>query len=217
MWYSDLFENLEKLFSREKSESMASYMKNRFEFLGIQKPERKAAVKSYFAESKKYDFDWNFVKLCWSKPYREAQYIGADYILMNKDRLAAEDLEKLRELITEKSWWDTVDSLDAAVGVLVMKYPELSAEMLKWADSQNIWLRRVAIDFQQKFKEQTDTALLSEIICKNFGSDEFFINKAIGWSLREFSKQNKEWVSEFIAKNSENMSPLSRREASKYL
>lgn len=89
--------------------------------------------------------------------------------------------------------------------------------MLEWAKSGSIWLRRVSIDFQQKFKDKTDTELLERIIVCNLNSNEFFINKAIGWSLREYSKINAEWVRSFISRNRNGLSSLSIKEASKYL
>lgn len=89
--------------------------------------------------------------------------------------------------------------------------------MLKWSKDKNIWLRRVSIDHQLLRKEKNDTELLEKIIVNNFGSNEFFINKAIGWALRDYSKTNKEWVSNFIKKYNNNLSSLSIREGSKYL
>jgi 3-methyladenine DNA glycosylase AlkD len=81
----------------------------------------------------------------------------------------------------------------------------------------NFWLRRIAIDHQLLRKEKTDTALLETILVGNLNHNEFFIKKAIGWSLREYSKTNLEWVATFIAKYRYQMSNLSIREASKYL
>jgi 3-methyladenine DNA glycosylase AlkD len=89
--------------------------------------------------------------------------------------------------------------------------------MLEWSISDNIWLKRVAIDFQQEYKAETNTDLLEKIICNNLGSDEFFINKAIGWSLRDYSKVNPEWVKAFLIKHKGQLSTLSLKEASKYL
>lgn len=89
--------------------------------------------------------------------------------------------------------------------------------MLEWSASDNIWLKRVSIDFQQEYKDKTNTELLEKIICNNLGSNEFFVNKAIGWSLRDYSKVNPEWVKGFLTKYKEQLSTLSIKEASKYL
>lgn len=217
MWYDNLFQELEQFRDNKQAEKMSAYMQNKFEFLGIPKPKLKEIVKPYLKESRKYDFDWEFVNICWIKDYREAQYIGINYLSMNLKKFTDKDLPKLKHLIVNKSWWDTIDSLDAMVGSIVLKNKYLENTMLEWSVSDNIWLKRVAIDFQQEYKEQTNTELLEKIIYNNFGSDEFFINKAVGWSLRDYSKVNSEWVKGFLTKYKEQLSTLSIKEASKYL
>lgn len=218
MWYDGLFEEMEAKADAEKSKSMSAYMKDLFPFLGLPKPVLSALIKPYMKAGRKQEpFDWNFVFLCWEKPYREAQYVAVGYIMEKMNRLVREDIDKLKRLITEKSWWETVDSLDAACGALVEKHPELKETMREWSRSDNLWLRRTAINFQQRFKENTDTSLLAEIIENNLNSKEFFINKAIGWSLREYSKTDAEWVRAFLSKNESGLASLSKKEASKYL
>ena len=136
---------------------------------------------------------------------------------MNSKKFTEKDLPRLKQLIINKSWWETVDSLDAIVGSIVLKYDGLEKIMLEWSVSDNIWLKRVAIDFQQEYKEKTNTELLEKIIYNNMGSNEFFVNKAIGWSLRDYSKVDPEWVKGFLDKYKEQLSTLSIKEASKYL
>ena len=89
--------------------------------------------------------------------------------------------------------------------------------MLEWSKDSNIWLKRVAILYQLSLKEKVDKQILERILVDNLGDNEFFINKAIGWALRNYSKYNPEWVREFIKKNKDNMASLSIREASKYI
>ena len=90
--------------------------------------------------------------------------------------------------------------------------------MLEWSKKENdIWLRRVAILHQLSFKEHVDKLLLETILRNNLFDSEFFINKAIGWALRDYSKVNPEWVRKFIEENRTDMANLSLREASKYL
>ena len=126
-------------------------------------------------------------------------------------------MPKLERLVVTKSWWDTVDILDRVVGSLVANHPEFEDVLLKWSLSDNIWLRRVAIDHQLLRKEKTNVQLMEKILLNNLDQTEFFINKAIGWALRDYSKTNPEWVARFIEKNRKRMSELSIREASKYL
>ena len=116
-----------------------------------------------------------------------------------------------------KSWWDTIDLLAKVVGSLIIRIEGYDQIMLEWSKDSNIWLRRVAILYQLSLKDKVDKQVLDKILVNNLGDSEFFINKAIGWALRDYSKVNPEWVRKFIEKNRSEMANLSLREASKYL
>ena len=197
---------------------MCAYMRGQFQFLGVPTTLRRAICNPYFKQAKKSKtVDWDFIQRCWANPYREFQYVAKDYLVVMQDFLTPLDVPEIRELAVTKSWWDTIDGLDRTVGNIVFSHPHLNSLILQWSCDENIWLRRIAIDHQLSRKEKTDTELLAEIIENNFESDEFFINKAIGWALREYSKTNPEWVRAFIEKSRGTMASLSIREASKYL
>lgn len=213
MWYDNLFIELEKLEDINQAVKMSNYMQNRFRFLGIPKVPLNKFIKPYLKESKKFDFDYNFILKCYSMDYREAQYIALMYLSINRKNI---DIDQLKYLIITKSWWDTIDTLDSIVGDYVINN-DMWDLMLEWSKSDNLWLRRVSIDFQLGFKEKTNTTILQEIINNNFYSKDLFINKSIGWSLREYSKTNPNWVVDFISNNKDKMSKLSIKEASKYL
>lgn len=201
----------------ENAVPMAKYMKNKFPFLGIKTPERRLISKDFFKERKKdREVDWDFIFKCYELPEREFQYLAIGYMEQVIDLFTPDDMDKFERLITTKSWWDTVDSISPIVGYLAMKYPEIKeTSILKWVESDNIWLKRVSIIFQLKYKEKTDTEFLKRAILTNANKNEFFINKAIGWALREYSKTNKEWVRNFIENH--QLSKLSIREGSKYV
>ena len=214
----DLLEELEAAKDPEKAGPMEAYMRHQFPFLGIAGPERNSLYKKYFPEAKKTKIiDWDFVDTCWEKEPREYQYVAANYLKAMQSYLTKDDLPKLEHLVVIKSWWDTVDILDRVVGSLVADHPELEEVILKWSLSDNIWLRRVAIDHQLLRKEKTNVQLMEKVLLNNLDQTEFFINKAIGWDLRDYSKTNPEWVAAFIEKNKERMAELSIKEASKYL
>ncbi|MDR1996944.1 MAG: DNA alkylation repair protein [Candidatus Margulisbacteria bacterium] len=217
--YSGLIEAFAAARNPENAAPMAAYMQNKFPFLGLNKPARAALEKNFFAKLKQESkINWKWVFELWALPEREYQYLVFDYLQVMRNFLAAEDISKLEKLITRKSWWDTVDGLDSLVGALAQKYPALlKTHIAKFSRSPNIWLKRTAIDFQLKFKDKTDTAMLSQVILANLDTGEFFVNKAIGWSLREYSKTNKKWVKEFVRRYRTKMAKLSVREASKYL
>ena len=218
MDFSKLYEEMIQHKNEEQAQKMSKYMLNKFEYIGIKTPERRKIFKNFFKEYKNEEkIDWEFVNKCWENKHREFQYIAADYLKNMKDKLTIDDIPKFKRLILKKSWWDTIDNLDMTIGTLALKDSNVNKILLEWSLDENIWLRRIAIDHQLLRKEKTNTELLEKILKNNLGQAEFFINKAIGWALRDYSKTNPEWVKNFIEKNRENMAKLSIREASKYL
>ena len=218
MEFKDLFYAMESNRDKVKATKMSAYMRNKFPFMGVDAQKRKALCKDFFRELKKSkQIDWNFVNDCWEQQYREFQYIAVDYLSLMQKFLISADVKEIKKLILSKSWWDTVDGLDSIIGSIALTYPEVNETLLIWSTDDNIWLRRVAIDHQLSRKERTNTQLLETIIKNNFEQTEFFINKAIGWSLRDYSKTDPDWVRDFINRYHDKLAPLSIKEGSKYL
>ena len=214
----DLITDLEENRNELLAESMSKYMQDKFRFLGVRGATRTEIYKKYFPDARKTKtIDWDFVENCWNKEEREFQYAVVYYLKAMQKFLKREDISRLKYLIVTKSWWDTVDLLAKVVGSLIIRIKGYDQIMLEWSKDSNIWLRRVAILYQLSLKDKVDKQVLDEILVNNLGDSEFFINKAIGWVLRDYSKYNSEWVREFIKKNKANMANLSIREASKYI
>ncbi|MDR1897554.1 MAG: DNA alkylation repair protein [Prevotellaceae bacterium] len=215
---TDIFITFNAHANAAQAVQMSAYMRNQFAYLGIPTPLRRALAKEFLAsEKKKTNIDWDFIDICWGKEEREFQYLALDYLILKKPLLTPRDVPHLKKLALDKSWWDTIDGLDRMVGGIALKYPEVNTVLLEWSVDTDFWLRRIAIDHQLDRKDKTNTVLLEQIIKNNFGQTEFFINKAIGWSLREYSKVNLDWVRNFISRYKKELAPLSIREASKYI
>ena len=214
----DLITDLEENSNELLAESMSKYMQDKFRFLGVRGATRTEIYKKYFPDARKTKtIDWDFVENCWNKEEREFQYAVVYYLKAMQKFLKREDISRLKYLIVTKSWWDTVDLLAKVVGSLIIRIKGYDQIMLEWSKDSNIWLKRVAILYQLSLKEKVDKQVLESILVNNLGDSEFFINKAIGWALRDYSKFNPEWVREFLEKNKNDMVNLSLREASKYL
>ena len=214
----DLITDLEENRNELLAESMSKYMQDKFRFLGVRGATRTEIYKKYFPDARKSKvIDWDFIENCWNKEEREFQYVIVYYLKAMQKFLKREDISRLKYLIVTKSWWDTVDLLAKVVGSLVIRIEGYDQIMLEWSKDSNMWLKRVAILYQLSLKEKVDEIILDKILVNNLGDSEFFINKAIGWALRDYSKYNPEWVKEFIRKNKDNMANLSIREASKYI
>jgi 3-methyladenine DNA glycosylase AlkD len=155
----------------------------------------------------------------WNKPEREYQYAACDLLAKFKNDLPPTFLEHpLKLLISSKSWWDTIDSLEtAAVVPLIQRNPELVSIMWDWIKSDNLWLVRTAIQHQRGLKHETDLSRLYQMCDHVVASKEFFIVKAIGWALRDCCKFDKNGVRNFLKKHSKVIGKVAVVEANRGL
>jgi len=201
------------------AQGQKAYMRNQFEFFGIKSPIRREIQKPFFVKSflpPKTELE-SIVKTLWNKPEREYQFFAQELVYKYTKHLDVNDIALVEFMVTHKSWWDTVDYIAVKlIGAYFIRFPQqLDNYIDKWLASENIWLQRCCLLYQLKSKDKMDTQRLSYIIKQLLGSKEFFINKAIGWVLREYSRTNPNWVKEFVASN--EMANLSKKEALRLL
>lgn len=199
---------------------MKKYMRDQFEYIGIPSPLRKEIVKNVlgsYKPEKKSEFI-GFVESCWAQPQREYKYAAMDFSFRQLKRMDSSFIPFYEKLIAIESWWDTVDGLTPQIiGSLIKKNIGLRSEYsMKWIESENIWYQRSAIILQLMFRNQTDFELLKKLILRRADSKEFFVRKAAGWALRQYSKMQPDAVEKFISEN-KNLSGLTVREGMKII
>ena len=200
---------------------MEAYMRNQFPFYGVMSTPRKELLKALKKEHLEV-LDSNekraFIQLLWEEEHRECQLVALDWLMQWKPKeFTASDIDLFEWLITTKSWWDTVDGIAPnVVGKYARVFPDQMKETLhRWESHDSFWIRRACLIFQLRYRQETDLDLLQYFINKFKPDREFFIQKAIGWSLREVSKWNPTWVARVVEE--EQLTGLAKREASKYI
>jgi 3-methyladenine DNA glycosylase AlkD len=202
-----------------RAASVRSYMKDIADFYGMSAPIRQTLSREFF---KQYGYPQKqyleaIVHYAWEKPEREWQYVAMDIIEHYAKKGEEVVLPLAAYMITHKSWWDTVDFIASnIVGALLKKRPDLiPSQIEEWMQSENLWLQRSCLLFQLKYRKETDEELLFGLCERLSKHKNFFIRKAIGWSLREYSKHNPKAVLEFV--QTHELSPLSSKEAIRWM
>ena len=152
----------------------------------------------------------------YSKSQRELHYCAIEILIKQlKGNYKKEDIQLIDKLIITNSWWDSVDTIAKNIlGQYLLEHPlETMKVTTCFSDSENTWLNRSAILFQLGYKQKTNFDVLQFECDKHKNSNEFFIQKAIGWALREYAKTNPEAIKKFVANT--NIKPLSKKEALK--
>ncbi|MGB5554004.1 MAG: DNA alkylation repair protein [Flavobacteriaceae bacterium] len=192
-----------------------AYLRGQFEFYGLTTTVRREIQRPFLIAQfplPKKDLS-QLVQQCMNRPQREYHYFAQELAFKYVKELEKKDIDLYEFMVCHKSWWDTVDFIATKlIGAYFKKYPEqIAAYVEKWLNSDHIWLKRSALLFQLKYKNELDPDILGVTITKLLHSKEFFINKAIGWILREYSRTDPNWVEEFV--NKTDLSNLSKREA----
>ena len=204
--------------NRDNAVHMSVYMKTRFSFFGIKTPERRKLTREWW---KKFPISseselLNLANELWNLEQREFHYVGSDTLKKYKSMLTPSALNTLKRLIINNSWWDTVDTLAAhPIGQIILNFPETGQIMDTWIEDDNMWVRRTAILHQLQFKIKTNENRLFYYCEKCMDEKEFFIRKAIGWALRQYSYTNMKSVFDFVHAHEDKLSHLSKREAMK--
>ncbi|MFV7235695.1 DNA alkylation repair protein [Flavobacterium sp. ZB4R12] len=202
----------------ENAFAMAKYMKNNFPFFGIKTEERRRIFAAIWKENKQ-EVAANARQIAlslYSKQEREFHYCAIEILIKElKGNYNLEDIQLIEKLILTNSWWDSVDTIAKYIlGEYLLEFPlETKNTLERFSKSENMWLNRSAILFQLNYKQKTNSDFLFSECLKQAHSKEFFIQKAIGWALREYAKPNPEAVKQFVANN--NLKPLSKKEALK--
>lgn len=206
----------EKKRNSENAFFMSAYMKNRFPFFGIKTPERTEIfkqLKTRFPLNQLKETRFEIAFALFEREEREFHHIALDLLLHFEKQTSPTDLPAIERLLLTHSWWDSVDRIATKLVAQVLKdSPEfVNPTVNSWRNHSSIWLNRTCIIYQLKYKTAVDVKLLTDLIYQFQTSNEFFIQKAIGWMLREYGKTNPFWVKSLT--NSIELKPLSKREA----
>jgi 3-methyladenine DNA glycosylase AlkD len=214
-------QKLQTLADASKAGPMAAYLKTDMPFYGVQKPDRVPVykeMKKRFRPLSQRNYEEAVLAL-WSLPHREEKYAAITFSLQNEVFITTKSLPLYERLIREGAWWDLVDGVasDLVGRVLLEQRRQTRPVIEQWIDDDDVWIRRTAIIVHLGHKEQTDARQLFDHCLRRAHEKEFFIRKAIGWALREYSKTAPEEVRDFLIENREVLSGLSFREGAKRL
>ena len=209
----------------ERALGQQRYMKSAMPFLGLTSPRRRQLVRPVLADpalrlESRSAFEGAVLSLWDAAEFREERYAGLDLLRYRTYRRWRDpDVMPLVEhLVVTGAWWDLVDETSNVVGEVLLLDPEGEGlRMRDWSEREDLWLRRSAIISQLRHGDNTDARLLSDVIEPNLDDPEFFIRKAIGWSLRQYARTDPVWVQAFVDRHTQRLSGLSRREALKHL
>jgi len=214
---------------------MQAYMKSSMPYRGVPSPVQKRLWKQIFpTHPLSSRAEWQRVALAlWrGAAFREERYaaIALTDLRAYAPYRTLSAVPMFEEMIVTGAWWDVVDPIAThQLGDLLrVDRTRMGALMRRWARGRDMWKRRAALLCQIRFKKDTDLDLLYACIEPNLDDPDsppdtvrsrmarqFFIRKAIGWSLRQYAWVNPHEVRRYVKTHRARLSPLTVREALK--
>ena len=221
---AEIVAGLGRLADPERAKGQQAYMKSAMPFHGVPAPDVRRLVRAALrANPLPSAASWQraILNLWRNATHREQRYAAVEILLAKTHTayLTPDTLPVVEELVVSGAWWDFVDALAInAIGPMLRADSHMMAGVLRcWANDGDIWKRRCAILAQLKFNHATDEGLLCAAIEPSLGNREFFLGKAIGWALRQYSKTNPAFVIGYVQTHADRLTVLSKREALKVL
>jgi 3-methyladenine DNA glycosylase AlkD len=201
---------------------MQAYMRSAMPYHGVPTPLLRKVCKATFADvefATATQRQTQVLEIWRGACFREERY-AALYLAGDKRALPFQTptaMKMYEELIVNGAWWDYVDDIAShRVGPILRAYPAIvRRKMLVWSKSGNLWKQRTSIICQLGFKTETDLELLYACIEPSLASREFFLQKAIGWALRQYAWTDPAEIRKYVRLNRTRLSALSCREARK--
>ena len=205
----------------KKAGAMAAYMKTTMPFYGLAKPQRVPIykqMKALFPAKSRREYEAG-VRALWSLPHREGKYAALVYARQWNPFITAESIPLYEFMIRGGAWWDLVDDIAVHLAGHVYLHERAAVKPVveAWVGDPDLWIRRTAILIHNKHKKLTDEKQLFAHCLRLAHEKEFFIRKAIGWALRQYSYTNPDSVRRFLKTNEPRFSGLTLREGSKQL
>jgi 3-methyladenine DNA glycosylase AlkD len=206
----------------ERAEKGKAYLKSPFRFFGNKVPFIGDMAKKFRRTNKEASRKYVFAlaERLWGSEYHEEKILSVKLLEQYPQYLDMDAMPVLENMLSESTGWDHVDGISIyLVGEVLKKDKAAYAYLKKWKRSNNFWMRRASMISQILLfrKGEGNRKLFFKFAEEMIEEREFFIRKAIGWTLREMTKANPDEVFDFLMTVKDRASGLTLREGSKRL
>jgi len=206
----------------ERAENEKRYLKSPYKFFGVTVPFIEKLARDFKKEHKDASRTEVFALAgaLWSSEYHQEKTLAINLLEKYSHFLDIRSMPMLERMLSESTGWDHVDGIaNHLVDAVLRKEKKAYSYLERWSKSQNFWMRRASLISQiLLFREgRGDKELFFMLAEEMIEEREFFIRKAIGWTLRELSKADPQAAFAFLLKVKDRAAGLTLREGARRL
>ena len=212
-----LLQALRALGSPERAEHEKAYQKSRWEHWGVSLPNMDAATRETLDDLKQ-DEALELSRRLWREPVWDLRIVAGRILARKSIAPDAKVWDFVTERLIDLDGWAVADNLATVASRCLIEDPGRLDAVETWIENPHLWTRRAALVFTLPWTKETRDPERMLGWAARLGDDpEWFIQKAIGWWLRELSKRDPERVRRFLNDHGEKLRGVARREATKRL
>ena len=214
---ASLIEALRAFGDPERAAQEKRYQKSRWEHWGVALPNMDVAIRKTLGDLA-HDDALELCRRLWRAPVWDLKIVAGRILGRRSVAPGAEVWRFVTERLADLDGWAAADNFAPAASRCLIADPGRVDAVETWIESPHLWTRRAALVFTLPWtKEKRDPERMLGWAARLADDPEWFIQKAIGWWLRELSKRDPDRVRRFLAEHGGRLKGVARREAKKYL
>ena len=208
--YSALLAALRAEGTPERAAQEKRYQKSRWEHWGVPLPRMDAVIRAELGALSSQEI-LALARRLWAEPVWDLKMVAGRMIALKRVPADKPIWNFIVERLPELDGWAVADNLAPAASRCLIAGEKHLDEVERWIASAHLWTRRAALVFTLAWMKQArNPERMLGWSARLTGDREWFIQKAIGWRLRELSKRDPARVRRFLAEHGAAMKPASR-------
>jgi 3-methyladenine DNA glycosylase AlkD len=201
----------------KRAEWEKAYQKSRWEHWGVALPGMDATIKETLCDLAQAQAV-NLSARLWREPVWDLKIVAGRILARKSIEADAKVWAFVTERLIDLDGWAVADNLSIAGSRCLLAAPGRFDAAEAWIESPHLWTRRAALVFTLPWtKDKRDPERMLGWAARLAEDRQWFIQKAVGWWLRELSKRDPKRVRRFLNDHGGKLTGVAKREATKYL
>ncbi|WP_422050485.1 DNA alkylation repair protein [Shimia sp.] len=224
MTLEDALEQLHALVEPGRADGMKTYHKQTRDVLGISNPALNDLAKTW-RQTLSVETRVALAQALWETDIFEARIVASKMLTQARLRPDEGAWALICSWVADFDSWAIADHACMAGQRRLIADPSRLDAVESWTKSEHMWTRRAALVITLPWTKQNNPKP-AELEARDrilgwaaeyVSDEEWFIQKAVAWWLRDLSKHDEPRVRAFLENHGEKMKPFARKEASKHL
>lgn len=204
--HKELLDALKPLGDPQRAKHDRGYVNTQLDLLGCNMPAIRSVTKQFSgASDAELEAAWN--------ASNSFDVLYSVLIIFGNRTLTERDWPRLKRWSRKIDNWAHSDTLSEMIARLVESHPkQIYPDLQAWNTSKNPWQRRLSLTsllyYHNSRSHRLPTSKILPLVKARLHDEDIYVQKAVGWTLRESGNGDPEKTSAFIKKHLNELSAI---------